>query len=47
MRYAKEIPNLESILANDIDEAAVESIKRNAEFNGVDHIIKPNKGDAT
>ncbi len=47
MRYAKEIPNLESILSNDIDEAAVESIKRNAVFNGVDHVIVPNRGDAT
>ena len=46
MRYAKEIPDIETILSNDIDEAAVESIRQNAEFNGVSHIINPNRGDA-
>ena len=46
MRYAKEIPDIEMILSNDIDEAACASIKQNAEFNGVSNIIHPNQGDA-
>ena len=33
MRYAKEIKGLARIYANDIDPCAVESIRRNAEFN--------------
>eukprot|EP00026_Physarum_polycephalum_P005395 Phypoly_transcript_05429.p1 GENE.Phypoly_transcript_05429~~Phypoly_transcript_05429.p1 ORF type:complete len:649 (+),score=118.64 Phypoly_transcript_05429:147-1949(+) len=47
VRYAKEIPDIEMILSNDIDEAAVDSIRKNAEFNGVTHIIHPNIGDAS
>ena len=47
VRYAKEMPNLvNSILANDLSEEAVESIQRNAEYNDVSDIVKPNQGDA-
>ena len=47
VRYYKEVPGIHSILANDLDPAAVESITRNVEFNGIslNHVI-PNQGDA-
>jgi tRNA G26 N,N-dimethylase Trm1 len=35
VRYALEIPGLESILTNDIDKNAVESIRMNAAYNGI------------
>jgi len=33
MRYFKEIPKIRKIIVNDLDPAAVESIKKNIEFN--------------
>ncbi|EGG18504.1 putative N(2),N(2)-dimethylguanosine tRNA methyltransferase [Cavenderia fasciculata] len=48
IRYAKEIEGLESILTNDIEPAAVESIKKNRDYNNVDpNLLIPNLGDAT
>lgn len=35
IRYFQQIPGIRSILVNDLDSAAVESIKRNIEFNNV------------
>lgn len=35
IRYFQQIPGVRSILVNDLDSAAVESIKRNIEFNNV------------
>lgn len=48
MRYAKEIKGLSRIYANDIDPCAVESIRRNAEFNKLSEgIIEATQGDAS
>ncbi|KAL7747942.1 RNA methyltransferase tRNA(m5U54)methyltransferase [Sorochytrium milnesiophthora] len=47
IRYAKEVPGIERILANDLDPEAVENIRRNAAFNSIDEpLIQPNCGDA-
>ncbi|OMJ10366.1 tRNA (guanine(26)-N(2))-dimethyltransferase [Smittium culicis] len=47
LRYAKEIEGVDYILANDLSEEAVESIKRNAEYNQIpESILKTNQGDA-
>lgn len=48
IRYFQQIPGVKSILVNDMDAAAVESIKRNVEFNELplDRVI-PNEADAT
>ncbi|OMJ16122.1 tRNA (guanine(26)-N(2))-dimethyltransferase [Smittium culicis] len=47
LRYAKEIEGVDYILANDLSEEAVESIKRNAEYNDIpESILKTNQGDA-
>lgn len=47
IRYAKEIPNIEYIVANDLDEEAVKSISRNAKHNQVpENLIRPNQADA-
>lgn len=47
IRYAKEIPNIDEIIANDISLQAVESIKTNVKLNQVDDIIKTSHEDAT
>ncbi len=48
IRYKKEIPGIQSILVNDIDEAAVEAINRNLLFNGIPKSeCIGNLGDAT
>ncbi|SAL98380.1 hypothetical protein [Absidia glauca] len=47
IRYAKEIPNLRQVVANDLLEEAVESIRRNTAYNGLDQdLVRANKGDA-
>ncbi|KAI8391213.1 N2,N2-dimethylguanosine tRNA methyltransferase [Radiomyces spectabilis] len=47
VRYAKEIPNLRQVVTNDIEAEAVESIKRNAKYNGIsEDLLLPNRGDA-
>jgi tRNA (guanine26-N2/guanine27-N2)-dimethyltransferase len=43
VRYAKEIPGLGEIVANDLEAAAVEAIQRNVRFNGVP-TAKPERG---
>ncbi|OXM81975.1 N2,N2-dimethylguanosine tRNA methyltransferase [Cryptococcus neoformans Bt63] len=35
IRYAKEIPNVKYVLANDLSPSACEAMRRNVEFNGV------------
>jgi tRNA (guanine26-N2/guanine27-N2)-dimethyltransferase len=48
IRYWKEIPNIDHIVANDLMPDAVEAIKRNLEFNNVNEdCIRPNLADAT
>lgn len=46
IRYAKEIPGLREIIANDLSREAVASIVKNVEHNGVTQLVKPNLGDA-
>ncbi|KAI8620901.1 N2,N2-dimethylguanosine tRNA methyltransferase-domain-containing protein [Chytriomyces sp. MP71] len=46
IRYAKECEHVSHIVANDFDAKAAESIKSNAEFNGVLGKVLPNEGDA-
>ncbi|EGC33821.1 hypothetical protein DICPUDRAFT_48748 [Dictyostelium purpureum] len=48
IRYAKEIDDLDYILANDIEQSAVDSIVKNRAYNGVEEsLIRPNLGDAS
>lgn len=47
IRYAKEVPGIKQIVANDISAKAVESIQRNIQHNGVGSLIKPHHEDAT
>lgn len=46
IRYAKEIPHVKEIIANDLLPAAVKSIDRNVQYNNVEDIVKPNQDDA-
>lgn len=46
IRYAKEIPKVSSVVANDFSEDAVRSIVRNVEHNNVSQVVRPNRGDA-
>lgn len=46
LRYAKEIPEVTKVVANDLLPEAVESIRRNAEYNQVLDKVHPNQGDA-
>ncbi|XP_067120924.1 tRNA (guanine(26)-N(2))-dimethyltransferase-like isoform X1 [Centruroides vittatus] len=46
IRYAKEIPGVGTVTANDRSETAVEDIKQNIKLNEVDHIVLPNCEDA-
>jgi tRNA (guanine26-N2/guanine27-N2)-dimethyltransferase len=47
IRYALEIPGIHKIIANDINPAAVELIKRNITHNKVDDLVTPNCADAS
>jgi tRNA (guanine26-N2/guanine27-N2)-dimethyltransferase len=48
IRYFKEIPNVKKIVCNDIDPKAVETIRRNIEYNKIDVTkVVPNEADAT
>lgn len=46
IRYAKEVPHVTQVVANDISEKAVESIKKNVKFNQVEHIVESSHSDA-
>jgi tRNA (guanine26-N2/guanine27-N2)-dimethyltransferase len=47
IRYAKEINGLTKIIANDLDEGAVEAIKKNVAENGIEEgKVVANRGDA-
>lgn len=48
VRYFKEVPSVTHVLANDLDENAVETIKKNVLHNSLDseRDIRPNHGDA-
>ncbi|XP_063977899.1 tRNA (guanine(26)-N(2))-dimethyltransferase [Diachasmimorpha longicaudata] len=47
IRYAKEVPYVRQIVANDISSKAVECIKKNIQHNKVDELITPSHEDAT
>ncbi|XP_046596240.1 probable tRNA (guanine(26)-N(2))-dimethyltransferase [Neodiprion lecontei] len=47
IRYAKEVPFVHQITANDISAAAVESIKKNVLHNGVGDLVTTSHEDAT
>ncbi|KAI1168489.1 S-adenosyl-L-methionine-dependent methyltransferase [Nemania serpens] len=46
LRYAQELPFVTSVTANDLTPSAVESIRRNAEHNGIESKINATLGDA-
>ena len=46
IRYAKEIPGLSDIVANDFSKKAVESIERNVSANGVSDAVRASNEDA-
>lgn len=46
IRYAKEIPGVKEIIANDISQRAVDVIKNNAIYNEVHNIVVPSHSDA-
>uniref|UniRef100_A0A8C5PMH1 tRNA (guanine(26)-N(2))-dimethyltransferase n=1 Tax=Leptobrachium leishanense TaxID=445787 RepID=A0A8C5PMH1_9ANUR len=46
VRFAREVPGLQSIIANDFSHSAVELIKRNIEFNGVRDLVTASFSDA-
>ncbi|KAL0870326.1 hypothetical protein ABMA27_005343 [Loxostege sticticalis] len=46
IRYAKEVPNLTKILANDLSKKAVETMKVNFEHNQVADKVEPSLDDA-
>lgn len=47
IRYAKEIPGVKQIIANDISKKAFEDIQINIRDNNVDDIVTANLEDAT
>ncbi|TGJ69601.1 RNA methyltransferase tRNA(m5U54)methyltransferase [Orbilia oligospora] len=47
LRYAKELPFVTHVTANDMSPTAVEYIYRNVQFNNLTHIITPNHDNAT
>jgi tRNA (guanine26-N2/guanine27-N2)-dimethyltransferase len=46
IRYAKEVPGVDEIIANDLMSSAVEMIEKNVKLNGVENIVTPNRADA-
>ncbi|XP_023227899.1 tRNA (guanine(26)-N(2))-dimethyltransferase-like [Centruroides sculpturatus] len=47
IRYAKEIPDVKSIVANDYSIQAVESMKTNVWLNKVEHLVSPHREEAS
>ncbi|XP_072255575.1 tRNA (guanine(26)-N(2))-dimethyltransferase isoform X2 [Pyxicephalus adspersus] len=46
VRFAKEVPGLQSIIANDFSSSAVELIKRNIKYNDVENLVTASYSDA-
>ncbi|QDZ20129.1 N2,N2-dimethylguanosine tRNA methyltransferase [Chloropicon primus] len=46
LRYALEIPEINKVYANDIDQKAVDAMRKNIEHNGVEGKVEPTKADA-
>lgn len=47
IRFAKEVPGIHSIVANDFSSKAVQLMKRNIELNGVEHMVTASLSDAS
>lgn len=46
IRYAKEVPGIKKIIANDLSASAVRSIIENIRLNNVDHIVEASEANA-
>lgn len=46
IRFAKEVPGLRAVVANDFSARAVELMSRNIAFNGVGDLVAPRMADA-
>lgn len=46
IRYAKEIPGVKEIVANDLSAKAVEDIVNNIKCNNVEQLVTPSHSDA-
>ncbi|XP_074423090.1 tRNA (guanine(26)-N(2))-dimethyltransferase isoform X1 [Larus michahellis] len=46
IRFAKEVPGLRAVVANDFSARAVELMSRNVAFNGVGDLVAPRMADA-
>lgn len=46
IRYAKEVPGIKEIVANDLSSNAVRSIVENVRSNFVEHLVTPKESDA-
>jgi tRNA (guanine26-N2/guanine27-N2)-dimethyltransferase len=47
LRFAKEVPGVTEIVANDFSQNAVDTIKKNVELNEVSDLVTPSYADAT
>lgn len=47
IRYAREIPGVKEVIANDFNEDAVETIKKNVEHNMVEDMVTTSMSDAS
>ncbi|KAA0202582.1 hypothetical protein HAZT_HAZT008962 [Hyalella azteca] len=47
IRYAKEVPGIKEIIANDLSKQAVECMRKNIEYNHVEHLVSPSQCDAS
>ncbi|XP_023575859.1 tRNA (guanine(26)-N(2))-dimethyltransferase isoform X2 [Octodon degus] len=46
IRFAREVPGLQSVVANDASARAVDLIRQNVQLNDVAHLVKPSHADA-
>ncbi|KAM5238031.1 tRNA (guanine(26)-N(2))-dimethyltransferase [Ctenodactylus gundi] len=46
IRFAREVPGLRSVVANDASAQAVDLIRRNVQLNDVAHLVQPSQADA-
>lgn len=47
IRYAKEVPGISEVIANDLSQKAVQTIEKNVENNGVSNIVTTSCSDAS
>nr|XP_025978928.1 tRNA (guanine(26)-N(2))-dimethyltransferase [Dromaius novaehollandiae] len=47
IRFAREVPGLRAVVANDCSARAAELVARNVAFNGVGHLVTPSRADAS